>query len=128
MPDDQGSSTRSEEDSRSGIWAGIRTLLFGGNNEPSLREQIEDVIDEAEEEGQERRGSSIVGDLSPIERKMFATCFIWRTDGRRCCVPRAAHHCHPRKRQLCRGRGAVLPSRATAVCRSIAKIWTKSSA
>jgi CBS domain containing-hemolysin-like protein len=71
MPDDQGSSNRSEEDSRSGLWAGIRTLLFGGNNEPSLREQIEDVIDEAEEEGQERRGSSVVGDLSPIERKML---------------------------------------------------------
>jgi CBS domain containing-hemolysin-like protein len=72
MPDDQGSSNRSEEDSsRSGIWAGIRTLIFGGSNEPSLREQIEDVIDEAEEEGQERRGSNIVGDLSPIERKML---------------------------------------------------------
>ena len=71
MPDEQGSSTRSEEDSRSGLWAGIRTLLFGGNSEPSLREQIEEVIDEAEEEGAERRGSSIVGDLSPIERKML---------------------------------------------------------
>lgn len=71
MPDDQGSSNRSEEDSRSGLWAGIRTLLFGGDKEPSLREQIEDVIDEAEEEGQERRGSSVVGDLSPIERKML---------------------------------------------------------
>jgi CBS domain containing-hemolysin-like protein len=46
-------------------------LLFGGNSEPSLREQIEEVIDEAEEEGAERRGSSIVGDLSPIERKML---------------------------------------------------------
>ncbi|WP_287940041.1 hemolysin family protein [Sphingopyxis sp.] len=71
MPDEQGASTRSEEDSRSGLWAGIRTLLFGGNSEPSLREQIEEVIDEAEEEGAERRGSSIVGDLSPIERKML---------------------------------------------------------
>lgn len=46
-------------------------MLFGGNSEPSLREQIEEVIDEAEEEGAERRGSSIVGDLSPIERKML---------------------------------------------------------
>lgn len=72
MPDDQGSSTRSEEDSRSGLWAGLRTMLFGGNNEPSLREQIEDVIDEAEEEGEDRRrGSNVVGDLSPIERKML---------------------------------------------------------
>ncbi|WP_432770049.1 MAG: HlyC/CorC family transporter [Sphingopyxis sp.] len=71
MPDDQGSSNRSEDDSRSGLLAGLRTLLFGGNSEPSLREQIEDVIDEAEEEGQDRRGSSVVGDLSPIERKML---------------------------------------------------------
>lgn len=71
MPDDQGSSNRSEDDSRSGLWAGLRTLLFGGNNEPSLREQIEEVIDEAEEESHERRGSNIVGDMSPIERKML---------------------------------------------------------
>ena len=71
MPDDQGSSNRSEEDSRSGLLAGLKTLLFGGNGEPSLREQIEDAIDEAEEDGEERRGRSIVGDLSPIERKML---------------------------------------------------------
>ncbi|HEV7340619.1 MAG TPA: hemolysin family protein [Sphingopyxis sp.] len=71
MPDDQGSSNRSEDDSRSGLWAGLRTLLFGGDKEPSLREQIEEVIDEAEEEGPDRRGSNIVGDMSPIERKML---------------------------------------------------------
>ena len=70
MPDDQGSSNRSEEDSRSGLLAGLKTLLFGGDKEPSLREQIEDVIDEAEDEGEDRRGSSVVGDLSLIERKM----------------------------------------------------------
>jgi CBS domain containing-hemolysin-like protein len=72
MPDDQGSSNRSEEDSsRSGLLSGLKALLFGGDKEPSLREQIEEVIDEAEEEGQDRRGSSVVGDLSPIERKML---------------------------------------------------------
>ena len=72
MPDDQGSSNRSEEDSsRSGLLSGLKTLLFGGDKEPSLREQIEEVIDEAEEEGEDRRGSNIVGDLSPIERKML---------------------------------------------------------
>lgn len=72
MPDDQGSSNRSEEDSsRPGLLSGLKNLLFGGDKEPSLREQIEEVIDEAEEEGQERRGSNIVGDLSPIERKML---------------------------------------------------------
>src|SRR3546814_17952946 len=72
MPDDQGSSNRSEEDSsRSGLLSGLRNLLFGGDKEPSLREQIEDVIDEAEEEAEDRRGSNIVGYLSPIERTML---------------------------------------------------------
>lgn len=71
MPDDQGSSSRSEEDSsRTGLLAGIKSLLFGGDKEPSLREQLEEVIDEAEEEAEERRGNNVVGDLSPIERKM----------------------------------------------------------
>jgi CBS domain containing-hemolysin-like protein len=71
MPDDRDSSSRSEDDSRSGLLAGLKTLLFGGDKEPSLREQIEEVIDEAEEEGEDRRGgTSAVGDLSPIERKM----------------------------------------------------------
>jgi len=51
--------------------SGLKKLLFGGDKEPSLREQIEEVIDEAEEEGEDRRGSHIVGDLSPIERKML---------------------------------------------------------
>jgi CBS domain containing-hemolysin-like protein len=51
--------------------SGLKTLLFGDDKEPSLREQIEEVIDEAEEDGSERRGSSVVGDLSPIERKML---------------------------------------------------------
>ncbi|PZQ23133.1 MAG: magnesium/cobalt efflux protein [Sphingopyxis macrogoltabida] len=71
MPDDPGPSSRSEEDSSgSGLLAGLKNLLFRGDKEPSLREQIEDVIDEAEEEGEDRRGSSVVGDLSPVERKM----------------------------------------------------------
>src|SRR3546814_14198557 len=49
----------------------MRNLLFGCDKEPALREQIEEVIDEAEEEGEDRRGSNIVGDLSQIERKML---------------------------------------------------------
>ena len=67
MSDDQGSSNRSEEDSsRPGLLSGLKALLFGGDKEPSLREQIEEVIDEAEEEGQERRGSSVVGDYAQL--------------------------------------------------------------
>src|SRR5688572_22479642 len=73
MPDDPGPSSRSEEDSsRPGLLSGLKNLLFGGDKEPSLREQIEEVIDEAEEESEDRRrGSNIVGDLAPIERKML---------------------------------------------------------
>src|SRR5690606_19842854 len=71
MPDDQGSSSRSDEDSSTGLWRRLRAL-FGETSEPSLREQIEEVIDEAEEEeGEDRRGSSVVGDLAAIERKML---------------------------------------------------------
>ncbi len=50
---------------------GSRPCCSAATRNQALREQIEEVIDEAEEEGQERRGSSVVGDLSPIERKML---------------------------------------------------------
>lgn len=72
MADDQGHSNRSEEDSsRSGLLAGIKSLLFGGQNEPTLREQIEDVIDEADDDGAADDRPNNNGDLSAIERKMM---------------------------------------------------------
>jgi CBS domain containing-hemolysin-like protein len=43
----------------------MRHLLFGDESEPTLREEIEDAIDEAEESG------PIAGDLSPAERQML---------------------------------------------------------
>lgn len=58
MPDDSSSTGR--------IWQGLRSLLFG-DREATLRNQIEDAIDEAEEDGD----SSIKGDLSPVERQML---------------------------------------------------------
>jgi CBS domain containing-hemolysin-like protein len=46
----------------------MRHLLFGEDSEPTLREEIEDAIDEAEEsEG----GHPVAGDLSPAERQML---------------------------------------------------------
>ncbi len=55
------------EDNSSGrIWQGFRSLLFG-ERESSLRDQIEDAIDEAEEEGE----AVNEGDLSPVERQMM---------------------------------------------------------
>ncbi|TGX54921.1 HlyC/CorC family transporter [Sphingomonas gei] len=50
-----------------GIWRAIRTLLFGDDQEETLRDRIEEAIDEHEEEG----GKSPAGDLAPIERQML---------------------------------------------------------
>jgi CBS domain containing-hemolysin-like protein len=48
------------------IWQRVRAKLFG-MTEPTLRDQIEDAIDEADEDGV---GTSD-GDLSPVERQML---------------------------------------------------------
>jgi CBS domain containing-hemolysin-like protein len=50
-----------------GIWRGIRTLLFGDDQEETLRDRIEEAIDEHEDEG----GKAPAGDLAPIERQML---------------------------------------------------------
>jgi len=66
MPDD---SSTDGGDSSGRLWRGLRTLLFGDDNEPSLRDQIEEAIDEHEEDGEE--GAPDNGDLSPLERQML---------------------------------------------------------
>ena len=53
------------EDNGSRLWRGMRHLLFGEDSEATLRDQIEDAIDEAEG-GRPKRG-----DLSPHERQML---------------------------------------------------------
>jgi magnesium and cobalt transporter len=62
MPDDQSSSSQSSGGGR--LWQGLRNLVFG-EREASLRDQIEDAIDDHEEEGESSKG-----DLSPVERQM----------------------------------------------------------
>jgi CBS domain containing-hemolysin-like protein len=57
-------ATRSD-DSGSRLWRGMRALLFGDDGETTLREEIEEAIDEAEESPQ------VAGDLSPHERQML---------------------------------------------------------
>ena len=47
------------------LWRGMRTLIFGDDGETTLRDQIEEAIDEAEGE------RPISGDLSPHERQML---------------------------------------------------------
>ena len=58
-------ATRNEDVGGSRLWRGMRHLIFGGEPEPTLREEIEDAIDEAEEAG------PIAGDLTPSERQML---------------------------------------------------------
>ena len=53
------------EERPSRLWRGMRALIFGDDGETSLRDQIEDAIDEAETSPEVR------GDLSPIERQML---------------------------------------------------------
>jgi CBS domain containing-hemolysin-like protein len=58
-------ATRHEDDGSSRLWRGMRALLFGGERKPTLRDEIEDAIDEAEE------GKPEPGDLSTQERVML---------------------------------------------------------
>ncbi len=59
-----------EDDSRGRIWQGIKALLFRKSNEPTLREQLDDLIDE--HEGETGDGSpKSNGDLSAQELEML---------------------------------------------------------
>ena len=60
-------ATRQDEqdDGGSRLWRGMRSLIFGDDGETSLRDQIEEAIDEAE------TAHPVSGDLSPHERQML---------------------------------------------------------
>ncbi len=59
-------ATRHDDDGGgTGLWRAARALIFGGDREPTLRDQIEDAIDEADESSPEP------GDLSSQERVML---------------------------------------------------------
>jgi CBS domain containing-hemolysin-like protein len=53
------------EEGRSRLWRGMRHLIFGEESEPTLRDQIEEAIEEAED------SRPVAGDLSPSERQML---------------------------------------------------------
>src|SRR6478672_970991 len=58
-------ATRGDEQGGSRLWRGMRHLIFGEDAEPSLRDQIEEAIEEAED------ARPVAGDLSPPERQML---------------------------------------------------------
>jgi CBS domain containing-hemolysin-like protein len=58
-------ATRQDDEGGSRLWRGMRALIFGDEHEATLRDQIEDAIDEADAAAPRR------GDLSPLERQML---------------------------------------------------------
>jgi CBS domain containing-hemolysin-like protein len=69
-----------EEEGGSRLWRGMRALIFGDDHDATLRDQIEDAIDEADGEPLKR------GDLSPLERQMLRNLLHFgdRTAGEIC--------------------------------------------
>ena len=58
-------------DNGSRLWRGMRALIFGDDGETTLRDQIEEAIDEAEGE------RPISGDLSPHERQLLRNLLLF---------------------------------------------------
>jgi magnesium and cobalt transporter len=58
-----------EPDSSYSLWRALRRFFEKGDNEQSLRAQLEEVIDEHEDEANGESGAK--GDLSPAERQML---------------------------------------------------------
>ena len=54
-----------DDDGRSRLWRGMRHLIFGDEAEPTLRDTIEEAIEEAED------ARPVAGDLSAPERQML---------------------------------------------------------
>ncbi|MBN9504401.1 MAG: HlyC/CorC family transporter [Altererythrobacter sp.] len=72
MPENgkSGDPNNGDADSKGGLWNAIRRFFEEGN-EPSLRAQIEEAIDEHEDEQATGEETPIKGDLSPAEVTML---------------------------------------------------------
>ena len=58
-------ASRHDDEGGSRLWRGMRALIFGDDSETTLRDEIEEAIDEAED------ARPVAGDLSPAERQML---------------------------------------------------------
>ncbi|WP_242096402.1 MULTISPECIES: hemolysin family protein [unclassified Sphingomonas] len=54
------------DSSGEGIWRGLKTLIFGGGDDETLRDQLEEAIDRHEDDP----APDAKGDLTPLERQM----------------------------------------------------------
>lgn len=92
MPEEQpGEQNHKAEDDEGGgrIWRSLRDLIFRQEIEPSLREQLEEAIDEHEHENRDGQAPA-QGDLSPLEREMLRNLLHFsENDADDVAVPRA---------------------------------------
>ncbi len=66
-----GSRTAADDDNDGRIWQRLKTMFFGRDHEPTLREQLEEAIAEHEEDSDDTDQSSNGGDLTAVERTML---------------------------------------------------------
>ena len=88
-------ATRHDDDGGSRLWRGMRHLIFGEDSEPTLRDEIEEAIDEAEESRPGRR--------RPLARRAADAAQpapLRRADRRRHLRHARRHHRGARRHQL----------------------------
>ncbi len=66
-----GLRTATEDDSDGRIWQRLKTMFFGRDHEPTLREQLEEAIAEHEEDTDDQEAADNSGDLTAAERTML---------------------------------------------------------
>jgi CBS domain containing-hemolysin-like protein len=66
-----GVKSASDDDSDGRIWQRLKTMFFGRDHEPTLREQLEEAIAEHEEDSDDRGEPDNDGDLTAVERTML---------------------------------------------------------
>ncbi|GLV27678.1 ion transporter [Sphingobium sp. TomTYG75] len=69
--DGNGSKESDSSSHEGGLWSGLKSLLFGEEESPSLRRELEEALDDYDEDEQDQRAPAAAkGDLSAIERQM----------------------------------------------------------
>lgn len=66
-----GARTATDDDNDGRIWQRLKTMFFGRDHEPTLREQLEEAIAEHEEDSHDNDQSDNDGDLTAVERTML---------------------------------------------------------
>ncbi len=69
--DGNGSKEPDSSSQEGGLWSGLKSLLFGEEESPSLRRELEEALDEYDEDEQDEGSPAPAkGDLSALERQM----------------------------------------------------------